>query len=87
MDKRKNNGGVRDNAGRKPKSDEIALIEKLTPMHPAALKAIEIGVKNGEYNFVKLFMEYFHGKPKETVQMDQELVVIVKKVKRSEIAD
>lgn len=75
MDKRKNNGGARQGAGRPPKSDEIALIEKLSPMAPEAYKAIENGVKSGEFPFVKLFMEYFHGKPKDTISIQDGLVI------------
>ena len=38
MDKRINNGGKREGAGRKSKAEEQKLIENLTPMNPDALK-------------------------------------------------
>ena len=60
-------GGVRKGAGRPPKADEIELIEKLSPMDGVALQKLEEGVKSGDYNFVKLFMEYRFGKPKQTI--------------------
>ncbi len=49
MDNRRNNGGKRSGAGRKPKADELELIEKLTPLDEIALKAIEQGVKSGSF--------------------------------------
>lgn len=67
------NGGARPNAGRKPKIEEIALIERLSPMDDIALAALERGVNNGEFPFVKLFMEYRFGKAKEhtTIAIDE----------------
>ena len=68
MDGRKNNGsrtGENRNAGRKPKATELQLIERLTPLEEIALKALEKGVKSGELGFLKLFLEYRFGKPKQ----------------------
>ena len=64
-DGRKNNGGNK-NAGRKPKADEIKLIEKLSPMAEDAYKALEQGIKDGDFRFIKLYFEYYAGRPKET---------------------
>jgi hypothetical protein len=44
-DKRKYNGGNK-NAGRKPKSEEVALIEKLGALEPSAFMALEKGFSN-----------------------------------------
>lgn len=60
-----NRGGARQGAGRKPKAAEIELIEKLSPLEDIALKKLHDGVKSGDYNFIKLFMEYRYGKPKQ----------------------
>ena len=65
MDKRINNGGHKT-AGRKPKADEIAMIEKLSPMEDKAYKALEEGVERGDFKFVQLYFNYYAGKPKET---------------------
>lgn len=65
MDKRINNGGHKT-AGRKPKADEIAMIEKLSPMEDKAYKALEKGVERGDFKFVQLYFNYYAGKPKET---------------------
>ena len=59
-------GGKREGAGRKSKADEIKLIEKLTPIAPEAYKALEEGVRSGDFRYVQLFFNYYVGKPKET---------------------
>ena len=68
MDGRQNNGGARQGAGRKPKAEEVQLIERLTPLDDTAMKSLEDGVKKGDFQFIKLFMEYRYGKPKEKVE-------------------
>jgi hypothetical protein len=68
MDKRKDNGGKRDKAGRKPKAEEQKLIEKLSPLMPSAYKALKNALADDESWAVKLAMEYFYGKPRQ--QMD-----------------
>lgn len=62
-------GGKREGAGRKPKVEETKLIERLSPLDDMAFEALRKGVEKGDYAFVKMFMEYRYGKPKETVSM------------------
>jgi hypothetical protein len=69
MDKRINNGGARQGAGRKGKAEEQKLIENLTPMNPMALKSLEQGLEKKEQWAVKLFFEYFYGKPQQRVDV------------------
>lgn len=71
MDKRKNNGGhsTKGFAGRKPKSEEQALIEKLSPLEEKAFKALENAIKSEQNWAVKLWFEYMYGKPKEKVEI------------------
>ena len=64
-DKRKFNGG-HTTAGRKAKAEEVALIEKLTPLEPLAFAALEKGLANGDFKFTQLFYNYYAGKPRET---------------------
>lgn len=66
MDKRKYNGGARDNAGRKPKAEEIKLVERLSPLENDALKALSDGVKSGDIKWITLYLNYYLGKPRET---------------------
>ncbi len=71
-DGRKNNGGhsTKGFAGRKPKTDEQALIELLTPLQPEAHKQLKNAVKAGEQWAIKLFFEYLYGKPKQSMSID-----------------
>ena len=69
MDKRINNGGARTGAGRKGKAEEQKLIEKLTPMNGMALESLEKGLEKKEQWAVKLFFEYFYGKPQQRVDV------------------
>ena len=62
-------GGKRQGSGRKGKAEEQKLIEHLTPMNADALKSLEICLKNKEHWAVKLFFEYFYGKPQQRVDV------------------
>lgn len=68
IDKRKFNKGA-PNSGRKPKSEEIALIEALTPYDDIARAQLIKGVKEGSYNHLRLFYEYRYGKPKQMIDI------------------
>ena len=59
-------GGKRVGAGRKSKSEEVQLIEKLSPLEDKAFAALESGIEQGDFKYVQLFYHYFAGKPKET---------------------
>jgi len=67
MDKRKFNGGHKT-AGRKSKSEERELVEKLTPLAPSAFKALEGAINKSESWAVKMFFEYMYGKPKQIIE-------------------
>ena len=62
-------GGKREGAGRKSKAKEQKLIEHLTPMNSKALKSLEQGLDKKEQWAVKLFFEYFYGKPQQRVDV------------------
>ena len=66
MYKRKYNWGKREGSGRKPKADEVQLIEKLTPLEPLAFDALEQGLKDKDFRYVQLYYNYYAGKPRET---------------------
>jgi hypothetical protein len=66
-------GGKREGAGRKPKADELKLIETISKAIPEAefdaiWKSIAIEAKKGSPAHIKLLFEYYYGKPKETVK-------------------
>ena len=62
-------GGKRNGAGRKAKAEEQKLIEKLTPMNSLALESLQKGLEKKEQWAVKLFFEYFYGKPQQRVDV------------------
>ena len=50
-------------------AEEQKLIENLTPMNSMALKSLEIGLEKKEQWAVKLFFEYFYGRPQQRVDV------------------
>lgn len=66
MENKSNYGGKREGAGRKSKSEEVALIEKLSALEPLAFMALEQGLEKGDFKFTQLFYNYYAGKPRET---------------------
>ena len=70
MDGRKNNKGTKANKGGRPsKAEEQKLIEKLTPLNDLALKALKESLEKKEQWSVKLYFEYFYGKPQQRVDV------------------
>ena len=62
-------GGKRAGAGRKAKAEEQKLIENLTPMNPMPLESLKKGLEKKEQWAVKLFFEYFYGRPQQRVDV------------------
>ena len=66
-------GGKREGAGRKPKADELKLVETIKESvsnddFNSIWKTIAEKAKEGSPAHIKLLFEYFYGKPKETIQ-------------------
>ncbi len=82
MDGRRNNGGhsTKGFAGRKPKADEIKLIERLDNIIDSddAIKQMLSLIQDGNLQAIKLYMEYRFGKPKESLDVtsNQETISI-----------
>lgn len=70
MDKEEKRGGAREGAGRKPKADELKLIEKLDNIIDSedAIKSLKELIKDKNIIAIKLYFEYRFGKPKEVVE-------------------
>jgi len=68
-DDRKDNGGARPGAGRKPKADEIKLIEQMDAvMVPESVwMALGEKVEAGDTNAIKTWLQYRYGMPKQVV--------------------
>lgn len=62
-------GGARPNSGRKPKEEEIKLIERLSPLDEIAFAKLAEGLKRDEFQYLKLFFEYRFGKPQDKVDI------------------
>jgi DUF2075 family protein len=71
MDKRKNNGGAREGAGRPKKADELKLIEKLDNLidNDEVIKTLGKQIFNGDSRAMSLYFGYRYGKPKESVDI------------------
>jgi hypothetical protein len=77
-DGRKNNSGkIGNNGGRPPKSEEIALIARLSPMDDLALKLLNDKLEEGDMAALKMFMEYRWSKPKQEVSVDGDLMLSI----------
>ena len=72
MDNRKNNGGARQGAGRKPKAIEQKLIERLDAIIDKDEAISKLGelVAKGDMRAVQLYLNYRYGKPKESVDIN-----------------
>jgi len=57
------------NSGRKSKTEEIILIEKLTPLSDKAFEELQKGIERGEFQFVRLWFQYMYGKPKQIAEV------------------
>jgi hypothetical protein len=64
-------GGKRKGAGRKTKADEQKLIERLDSIieQDDVIEKLKEMVKDGNFQAVKLYLEYRYGKPKESVDV------------------
>ena len=58
-----NRGGKRSGAGRKRKVEETEMISLLAPYESLALQKLAEGIKAGEFGYVKLYFEYYFGRP------------------------
>ena len=55
--------------GVKQKQKSKKLIENLTPMNKTALESLQKGLEKKEQWAVKLFFEYFYGRPQQRVDV------------------
>lgn len=63
-------GGAREGAGRKPKIDEITLIESMDAVlvPQEAWEKLASRVKDGDVNAIKIWLSYRFGMPKQTIE-------------------
>lgn len=73
MDKRKYNKGTKGNkGGRKPKADEIKIIERMdAALAPSEVwEALANRVGKGDVQAIKLWLAYRFGQPKQDVNLN-----------------
>ena len=70
MEEIKKRGGKREGAGRKSKDEELKIIERLDNIIESddAIRSLKNLIKDGNFNAIKLYLEYRYGKPKETIE-------------------
>ena len=75
MDKRKFNGGRRLNSGRKPKADEMKLIENLNKYvdEEVVFKKLMELIEKGNLKAVQVYLNYKYGKPTEYKVTDMQI--------------
>jgi len=74
VDGRRNNGGNKG-CGRKAKSYESKLAEKLTPYNDEIIEMMVQKALQGDKDMIKLYMGYLHGQPKVSTTNDTNLTV------------
>ena len=57
------------NRGRKPKHEELAMIERLTPLDDDAFEALRAGIERSDFRYVKLYFQYRFGMPKQITSL------------------
>ncbi|MEM0173589.1 MAG: hypothetical protein QXI16_03680 [Sulfolobaceae archaeon] len=67
----KKHGGARKGAGRKPKADEIKLIERLDNIIDSdeVIRKLNELIKDGNYQAIRTYLEYRYGKPKNNIDI------------------
>jgi len=77
MEENKKNGGKREGAGRKPKIDEITLIESMDAVlvPKEAWEKLAVKVKENDVQAIKTWLSYRYGMPKQTVDNNTNVTV------------
>lgn len=70
-DGRKNNGGARKGAGRKPKSAALELIERFDRIinEDDVVRSLKKLIDKGDHRAIKTYFEYRYGQPHKTVDI------------------
>jgi len=66
MEEDKAHGGKRKGAGRKTKKEEDKLQSFLSLYEDEVLQEVIKGCRDGDFRFIKIYMEYKYGRPRES---------------------
>lgn len=67
---KKQKGGFRENSGRKKKIEELAIIEKMSPLDDLAFERLKEGIEQNKFQYLKLWFSYRFGRPREVKEID-----------------
>jgi hypothetical protein len=56
-------------SGRRPDDLNLKVIEKLTPLDDKAFRMLQNGIEKGDFKFLKLWMSYRFGLPKQQTEI------------------
>lgn len=76
-------GGYRPNSGRKSKSEELKLAEKLQDASEEVIAMMKKMAINGDKDMIKLYMGYMYGNPK--VKTENETTMEITSVELKDI--
>jgi len=62
--------GLIGRSGRKPAEENIALIQKLTPLDDIAFEMLKKGIEEGKFPYLKLYFQYKYGRPREMKEIN-----------------
>jgi hypothetical protein len=84
--------GVKGKSGRKPKATEQQILDRLSPLEGAFIEAMQRGLEETQGWAVKIFADYYWGKPKERLEVTSEegiknITFTVVKTNQDEIQD
>ena len=57
--------GLKGRSGRRPKEEDIELIERLTPLDDQAFNLLKEGIEKGDFRFLKLYFNYRFGRARQ----------------------
>ena len=83
VDGRKFNRGHKGLAGRKPKTYETKLAEKLSDVEDDIIEVIKKKALGGDKDMIKLYMAYLHGQPK--VKTENETTVTSQSIQMKDL--
>jgi|TARA_R110000782_G_scaffold6987_2_gene23697 hypothetical protein len=62
--------GIKGKSGRKPLEENIALINKLTPLDDIAFEMLKKGIEENKFAYLKLYFQYKYGRPREMKELN-----------------
>lgn len=62
--------GLVGRSGRKPAEENIALIQKLTPLDDIAFEMLKKGIEENKFPYLKLYFQYKYGRPREMKEIN-----------------